>query len=209
MATTPISCRWPKSARTLGVAALVLLATGCVQRRMTIRSEPAGALVYIDNVEIGTTPVATNFLYYGTREIRLVKDGYETMTVLQPVPAPWYQIPPLDFFSENVAPGEIRDQRAFTYRLIPQLVIPTEDLLGRAQQLRGRATASGATLTMPPGTAPPANTLQPAPAGEVIPLPSPIPPSGPSPAASPISPQNQWAPGGTVPFSLPPAGPVR
>ena len=53
---------------------------GCVQRRMTIRSSPPGAMVYVDNQEIGTTPVSTGFTYYGTREFRLVKDGYETLT---------------------------------------------------------------------------------------------------------------------------------
>ena len=86
--------------RRIGVlAALVALVClpGCVQRRMTIRSNPPGALVYVDNHEIGVTPVSTSFLYYGTREIRLVKDGYETLTVLQPMLPPWYQIPPLDF----------------------------------------------------------------------------------------------------------------
>ncbi len=57
--------------------------------------------------EVITTPmswVATDFIYYGTRQIRLVKDGFETLTVLQPIPAPWYQVFPIDFFAENVVP---------------------------------------------------------------------------------------------------------
>src|SRR5688500_13325108 len=84
-----------------GALALVCLGSaGCVQRRRTIRSNPPGALVYVDNHEIGVTPVATDFIYYGTRQIRLVKDGYETLTVLQGVPAPWYQYFPIDFFAE-------------------------------------------------------------------------------------------------------------
>ena len=57
-----------------------------------VRSNPPGAMVYVDNQPIGTTPCATSFIYYGTREIRLVKPGYETLTVNQPIPAPWYQI---------------------------------------------------------------------------------------------------------------------
>ncbi len=27
--------------------------------------------------QIGVTPISTDFLYYGTREVRLVKDGFE------------------------------------------------------------------------------------------------------------------------------------
>ena len=32
---------------------------GCVQRRMVVRSNPPGAVVYVDDYQIGTTPVAT------------------------------------------------------------------------------------------------------------------------------------------------------
>lgn len=135
--------------RHFGVLAAVVVLVylpGCVQRRMTIRSNPPGALVYVDNHEIGVTPISTSFLYYGTREIRLVKDGYETLTVLQPMLPPWYQIPPLDFFSENLVPGEFRDQRIFTYQLQPQMVVPTEQLIDRAQQLRSAAQSPGGVM---------------------------------------------------------------
>ena len=54
-----------------------------MQRRLTIRSNPPGALVYVDDYQIGTTPVSTDFVYYGTRKVRLVKSGHETLTVLQ------------------------------------------------------------------------------------------------------------------------------
>src|SRR3989304_6283587 len=117
-------------------AAFLLFQSGCVQRRMTIRSNPPGALVYVDDYEIGTTPISTNFIYYGTRKIRLVKDGYETLTVLQPVPAPWYQYPPFDFITENFIPGEIRDQRTIDFQLRPQMVAPTDQLLSRAESMR-------------------------------------------------------------------------
>ena len=113
-----------------------LCQVGCVQRRMTIRTNPPGALVYVDDYEIGVTPVSHNFTYYGTRKIRLVKDGYQTLTLLQPMPAPWYEIPPLDFFSENLTPGDIRDSRLLTYQLTPQMVVPPEQLVSRAESLR-------------------------------------------------------------------------
>ena len=118
---------------------------------MTLRSNPPGALVYVDDYEIGVTPVSTSFTYYGTRKIRLVKDGYETLTVMQSIPPPWYEYVPLDFVSENLVPGQVRDQRTLDFQLKPQMVVPTEQLLSRAEQLRrgvhatrGRCRCTGA-----------------------------------------------------------------
>jgi hypothetical protein len=115
---------------------LVLAGTGCVQRRLTIRSNPPGAMVYVDDYPIGTTPVATDFIYYGTRKVRLVLSGYETLTVMQPIPTPWYEYPGLDFVSENLVPGEIRDTRVVDYQLQPQMIVPGPQLLERAENTR-------------------------------------------------------------------------
>jgi len=170
----------------LTVLIACVFVAGCVQRRMMVRTSPPGALVYIDDYEIGTTPVATDFTYYGKRKIRLVKDGYETQTIMQPVRAPWYQIPPLDFVSENVIPWEIRDQRTLNYQLAPQMVVPTEQLLGRAEQFRRSSQAAGgvvpaSTTPIPPGspteihpTPLDPNLIPPPPDTEVIPAPPPI-----------------------------------
>lgn len=119
------------------VIALCLLAPiGCVERRMTIRSVPTNALVVLDGQEIGHTPVSTRFEYYGDREIRLIKDGFETKTIRQRVSAPWYQYPPIDFFSEVFWPVNIRDERNYVYGLEPAMLAPTDRLLERAEATR-------------------------------------------------------------------------
>ena len=122
-----------------------LLQTGCVRRRLMVRSNPPGAMVYVDNQAIGTTPCATDFTYYGTREIRLVKAGYETLTINQPLPAPWYELPPFDFVSENLVPHKIQDYRTASYDLQPQVIVPTEQLIARGEQLR-QSTLQGAVM---------------------------------------------------------------
>ncbi len=133
--------------RTLAILAIVALTVlpGCVRRRLMIRSNPPGAMVYVDNQPIGPTPCATSFIYYGTREIRLVKPGYETLTINQPIPAPWYQIPPIDFVSENLAPNEIQDFRTVSFNLQPQIIKPTDQLIAAGEQLRS-ATQQVAVL---------------------------------------------------------------
>ena len=146
----------------LSMVLLSLTANGCMQRRLTVLSDPPGALVKIDDYEIGTTPVSTSFLYYGTRKIQLIKDGYETLTVLQPIPTPWYQYPVLDFFSDNFAMHEIRDSRTLRYQLQPMTATSTDDLMRRGEDLRtygqtpvDLGTVPGAILPPGAGPAPP------------------------------------------------------
>lgn len=169
-AVTALFLRRATPLRPLAVACAtlaLLCASGCVQRRITIRSNPPGALVYIDTYEIGKTPCSVGYIYYGTRQIKLVKDGYETLTLMQWIPPPWYQIPPLDFVAENVVPAEIRDERTYTYQLVPTRMVPTNQLLGRAENLR-QATRLENIAAGPPAPRP---RRQPAPLIPVAPPP--------------------------------------
>lgn len=163
-------------------------AGGCVRRRLNVRSNPPGALVYVDNQQIGTTPCSVDFTYYGTREIRLIKPGYETLTVNQPIPMPWYQVPPLDFVSENLTPTKIRDNRTVTYDMAPQIIVPTEQLLDRANQLRAETLqfpVSPAAAAMPVGVPPAmASPFAPTPAPPIT-VPGPAPVTGPPISAPP------------------------
>lgn len=182
----PPSALWadgPGAGRAALVAVLLAagLLTGCVQRRMTIRSNPPGALVYVDDYQVGTTPVSTDFVYYGTRKIRLIKDGYETLTVRQPFPVPWYQVFPLDFVTETVWPGEIRDERVVDLAMVPAGQVPAEAVVGRAELAR-RSAGSGPPLPVAPVMVPP-------PAAAVSPLPGP-----PPPAAPPLAPPQPLPP---------------
>lgn len=120
---------------------LLLVSTGCmsVNRRMTVRTDPPGAMVRIDGRDIGFTPVAVDFTHYGTREITLIKDGYETLTTLQTVRPPWYQVFPLDFVSDNFLPVRIQNRHEFDYTMHPKLLAPSEEILGRANSLRSEA----------------------------------------------------------------------
>jgi hypothetical protein len=133
-------------------AAVVVLCTGslgCVRRRLTIRTNPPGAKVYVDEQEIGTSPVSTNFTYYASRKITLIKDGYRTETTYHRVLPTWYEIPPLDFFSENIYPRELRDERVVDFQLVPQENVQPQVLLSRAEALRENARAGTISPLLP------------------------------------------------------------
>ena len=108
---------------------------------MTVRTNPAGATVSIDNQVIGTTPAATSFVYYGTREFRIEKDGYRTETIRRRFNPPWYEYPDLDFIAETLWPGELRDERIVDVELVPQTIEPSENVISRADALRAQSQA--------------------------------------------------------------------
>lgn len=121
------------------LAVLLPCSNGCVRRRMTVRTEPPGALVTIDNQVIGTSPVATPFTYYGTREIRLERDGFRTEVIRERIDPPWYQLPVVDFFTETLYPGELRDERIVDVQMVPQQMPPIDQVRMQANQLRQQA----------------------------------------------------------------------
>lgn len=131
---------FPRAALWLSAALMTVnLGSGCVSRRMMVYSDPPGALVLLEGKEVGYTPVAVDFLYYGTREVTLIKDGYETKTVMQKVSPPWYQWPVIEFFADNLAFHTITDRQAFNFALEPRRVMSNEDILNRAESLRTEA----------------------------------------------------------------------
>lgn len=163
---------------------LLVASTGCVYRRMTILSEPAGARVFVNNVEVGSTPcnVPTNvYLDQGNYKITLFKDGYEPLEVLQPVPPKPYQYPGIDFLAE-ISPFNYHDHRIFSYQMQPMREKSGDELKQQADEFRQRGSGVLSTplvpgvspppnVVMPPpvnGTAPPPNTVEP---GRVIPVP--------------------------------------
>ena len=165
---------------------------------MIIRTNPPGALCYVDDHEVGLTPVAVSPIYYGNRKIRLVKDGCETLTVIQAVPPPWYEIPPLDFFAENAVPGKISDIRTYDFQLYPQTMVPREELLLRAENLR-QGTQSLPGVTMP------GLRVDTPPTGQTY-VPAPGTPGGPPIGSQPY--HQLPPPATTMPDATMPAGPV-
>lgn len=47
---------------------------GCVERTITITSEPSGALVHLNDEEVGRTPLTVPFTFYGVYDVRLEMD---------------------------------------------------------------------------------------------------------------------------------------
>lgn len=123
--------------RVLPVLPALLLA-GCVERTIFVRSAPPGAQCVIDGQPVGTTPCELKFNWYGDREIVLSKPGFKSLKKLEPVPPPWYQIFPLDFFADLLIPWTIHDRREFSYILEPETQVDMQDVQKRAEEMKQR-----------------------------------------------------------------------
>lgn len=127
----------------LALAVLAPVVSGCVRRTLTIQTEPTGALVYLNDEEVGRSPVTTDFLWYGDYEVIIRKEAHQTLHTHAEIKAPWYQVPPIDFFAEVLYVGKIHDARFLSYALEPERLPDREKLLERAEGFRRGAISEG------------------------------------------------------------------
>ncbi|UCG33196.1 MAG: PEGA domain-containing protein [Phycisphaerales bacterium] len=118
----------------------VTLAVGCVRRTMSFNTDPQGAIVHLNDVEIGRTPVTVDFTWYGDYDVVYRKEGYTTLVTHHRVREPWYQLFPLDFFSEVLIPWEIHDHQEIPLAVLDPEPDPDVDaLVQRADEMRDQA----------------------------------------------------------------------
>ncbi|MEL6330841.1 MAG: PEGA domain-containing protein [Planctomycetota bacterium] len=130
-------------------AALTLLAAGalplagCVERRIIVTSQPPGARVWLNDIEIGTTPAEAEFRFYGVYDVRLELDGYEPVHTGRKANAPVYEYPGPDVVAE-LLPVELENRVEWHFELEPTPEIALDrdvfegELLDRARGTRLR-----------------------------------------------------------------------
>jgi hypothetical protein len=160
----------------------LLCTSGCLERRVFITSEPAGALIYANDIELGRTPLEADFTYYGKYDVRVELEGFEPLRTVAKANTPIYEIPPLDLVSMAV-PADIETEVRWHFVLAPALERTMDtatfeaQLLERAHGLRSTLAATddapkpaeGETAEVTEGSA-----LEPAPAPEQAPADKPV-----------------------------------
>ena len=120
----------------VGLIATMILG-GCVERQLTINTEPKGALVVLNDEEIGISPVTVSFEWYGDYNVRISKEGYETLKTHRELKGPWYDHFPFDFFA-MLNPKRTVDSYEWTFELAPQKEPAREELIEKAKELKGQ-----------------------------------------------------------------------
>jgi len=118
------------------VLILGLFVGGCVERRLTINTQPQGALVVLNDEEIGTSPVTVSFQWYGDYNVTIRKEGFETLNTHRKLKAPWYDAFPFDFFAQIVNPKRIVDSYEWTFQLRDRKEPTRQELIRQAEELK-------------------------------------------------------------------------
>ena len=116
-----------------------LFISGCVERLITVTTKPAGARVWLNDQEVGPSPVTVPFTWYGQYDVVVRKEGFETLKTVRNPDEPIYQWPVLDFFAECVLPFEFVDSHHWHFDLSEQEQTDPNALAERAGELRGEA----------------------------------------------------------------------
>lgn len=134
----------------LALVALPLMAASisCVRREIQVHTDPPGALVYLNNVEIGRSPVTRPFTFYGTYDVVIRMEGYETLKTKKLVLAPWWQWVPIDLAAEALP---LTDRQKITFKLSPttQPDLSPEEMLRRATEMETQLPALRNPTTVP------------------------------------------------------------
>lgn len=102
----------------MALAIGVVTLPGCLERTIIVTSEPPGAVVWLNDQEIGRTPVEVDFTFYGNYDVRLHKEGFEPLVTNRSAKAPIYEMPGFDVVGEAV-PTKIATRLQWHFDMVP------------------------------------------------------------------------------------------
>ncbi len=95
---------------------LALMAAGCIRSRVVITSEPNQAEVTFNGRPRGATPIEIPIIWYWYYDVKVEKEGYESIQVIERFRTrPWFLMP-MDLVAE-IIPVPIPDVRHRHYIL--------------------------------------------------------------------------------------------
>ncbi|HAC10108.1 MAG TPA: hypothetical protein DCG14_10695 [Phycisphaerales bacterium] len=132
----------PRSISMMLFGAMFVFGAGCVRRVVQITSDPDGAVVWMNDREVGSTPCEVEILHYGKYDVRVEKPGWEPVMTGRSANAPVWDLPGPDFFAELV-PAEIESRNVWHFQLVVESDDADEVLL-RAEAARDKVAAERA-----------------------------------------------------------------
>ena len=115
-----------------------------MERTLTIDSDPPGALVYLNDQEIGRTPLKREFTWYGWYDVAVRMEGYKTLKTTSPVIAPPWLWVPFDMVME-LLPFPVQDRHRLHYKLRPETEedVDPQRIIARGQALKAKLEGKG------------------------------------------------------------------
>lgn len=143
-----------RHATSAGLVAAALAAAaalpGCTRRTIEVTSTPPGAVVWLNDQQVGRTPVAVDFTHFGNYDVRLKLDGYEPISTNRRAAAPLHEVPPIDLPASALP---IHHRVVWHFDLVAATPPAPAALIDRAAALRRQAAAAGPSPQSPGGDA--------------------------------------------------------
>ena len=163
-------CVLAKAALGTAVLASMGITTGCVDRLLYVKTEPAGARVFVDGIEVGRSPVRIPFEHYGTREVLVRPDPlddagraddqdagveYASTARLVELRTPWFQWLGIGVVVEYLWPWTVVDEHEVRFQLAPLDIPALERRLREESQRLDDSFDDNVDVNVDPGTAKP------------------------------------------------------
>lgn len=165
---------------------VALVMSGCVRRQIDLTSSPSGALVRVNDREVGRTPCRIEFDHYGVYDVRLSLAGYESIVGVGRADAPVWDWAGVDLIGE-LAPWNAVSSTTWHFQMVPDRSDP-DVLVLRARALQSDLIAMEAAdpvVRVEPKTESPEATARRDGERGVVPTPPSV---LPTPAAAPPAP---------------------
>jgi hypothetical protein len=124
------------------LAGAMAASSGCVRRVVQITSAPDGALVWMNDREVGSTPCEIEILHYGKYDVRVEKAGFEPVVTGRSANVPIWDLPGPDLIAELV-PADFESRTVWHFDLVVENDDPDRVLL-RAETARDQLVAANA-----------------------------------------------------------------
>lgn len=123
---------------------------GCIERTIHITSEPVGAMVWVNDVEVGRTPVEVEYEWEGAYDVRVMLEGYEAVWEKRRVKGAAHDLPGVDLVA-TLAPGKFRSETRWHFEL-RRASEEVDAALERAREMRERVKMDEQEKSTPRGS---------------------------------------------------------
>lgn len=147
----------------MALAAASLGLAGCRTRTLEITTDPPGALVWLNDEQVGRTPLEVGFVHHGTYEVRARLEGYAPLVTRESTRATLEEQPGFDFVTQSF-PGDTRVRWFFTLEPLPELKdqhAAEASAFERAKAFRDHMTGVKTEPAQPKGDAGTPTTVEP------------------------------------------------
>ncbi len=126
---------------------------GCVERSITVVTDPPGSLVYLNDVEKGRSPCTIDFKWYGTYSVRLrgrknigtprkPKYDYYYLHTHRTTVRPWFEWYGVDLVA-SLLPIQFKDHEIWAFDVPPIPQESGDQLIQNARRLKAQLPKSG------------------------------------------------------------------